>query len=49
MIKNQILGICKAEGKQNVEISLKIVAVWTLIFTNAFFISYFFVRLLHLL
>ncbi len=28
-------------------ISVKRVAIWTLIFTDAFFLSYFFVRLFH--
>jgi hypothetical protein len=43
---NQILGICETEGVRRIEISFKRVIIWTLIFTNAFFISYFFGRLL---
>jgi len=40
-----ILGIQEIEGVRKVEISLKRVVTWTLIFTNAFFVSYFFVKL----
>jgi len=41
----EILGIQEIDGVRKVEISLKRVATWTLIFTNAFFVSYFFARL----
>jgi hypothetical protein len=34
---------------KKVEISLKRVVTWILIFTNAFFISYFFARLFQLI
>ncbi len=44
---NQILGISETEGARKIEISFKRVSIWTLIFTNAFFIVYFFGRLLH--
>ncbi len=44
---SQILGICETEGVRKIEISFKRVTLWTLIFTNAFFIVYFFARLLH--
>jgi hypothetical protein len=45
MSKDQILGICEAGGVRRIEISLERVASWTLIFTNAFFVSYFFAKL----
>jgi hypothetical protein len=45
MSRNQILGICEVEGVRKVEISFERVASWTLVFTNAFFISYFFAKL----
>ena len=44
---NQMPGICETEGVRKIEISFKRVTLWTLIFTNAFFIAYFFGRLLH--
>ncbi len=44
---NQIIGICEIEGTRKIEISFKRVSIWTLVFTNAFFIAYFFGRLLH--
>jgi hypothetical protein len=40
-----ILGIYKIQGVKKVEMSLERVITWTLIFTNAFFISYFFAKL----
>jgi len=43
---NQLLGVYEIEGKRKVEISLKRVTIWTVIFTNAFFVSYFLGRLL---
>jgi len=46
---NQALGICEIEEVRRIEISFERVAIWTLIFTNAFFISYFFGRLLKLI
>ncbi|NWF93188.1 MAG: hypothetical protein HXY46_09740 [Syntrophaceae bacterium] len=45
---NQLLGICEMDGVRRIEISFKRVATWTLIFTNAFFVPYFFARLLRL-
>jgi hypothetical protein len=45
MSKEQILGICEAGGVRRIEISLERVASWTLVFTNAFFVSYFFAKL----
>jgi len=43
---NQILGICETESVRRIEISFKRVVNWTLIFTNAFFVSYLFGKLL---
>jgi hypothetical protein len=43
---NQLLSIYEIIKAERVEISFKRVAVWTLIFTNIFFISFFFGRLL---
>jgi len=45
MSKDQILGIRETGGIRRIEISLERVASWTLIFTNAFFLSYFFAKL----
>ena len=49
MNMNQMIGVCETEGVRRIEISLERVAVWTLIFTNAFFVSYFFGKLLFLI
>jgi len=43
---NQIITIPKAESVKKYGISFRRVTVWTLIFTNAFFLSYFIARLL---
>jgi hypothetical protein len=38
--------ICDGEtGASSIEINFKRVATWTLIFTNVFFVSYFFAKL----
>jgi len=44
---NQRWSIGTIKRAERVEISFKRVAVWTLIFTNIFFISFFFGRLLN--
>jgi hypothetical protein len=49
MNANQALSICEVEeGARRVEINPKRVSEWVLIFTNLFFISYFFGRLLRI-
>jgi len=48
MTANEILGIQETEEGRKIEISYKRVANWTLIFTNAFFVSYFFAKLFRL-
>jgi hypothetical protein len=49
MNANQALSICEVEeGVRRVEINPKRVAEWVLIFTNLFFVSYFFGRLLRI-
>jgi len=45
MSRDQILGIREEEGVRRIEISLERVASWTLLFTNAFFVTYFFAKL----
>jgi|YelNatPaOPRAMG01_1025707.scaffolds.fasta_scaffold292001_2 hypothetical protein len=46
-------NICEIELKsleaKRIEINPERVAVWTLIFTNAFFVSYFFAKLFRLI
>jgi hypothetical protein len=44
--KEILLGIRETEEGRKIEISFQRVASWTLIFTNAFFLSYFFAKLL---
>jgi hypothetical protein len=46
MIREEVLGVRQVEGVRRIEISLERVATWTLIFTNVFFVSYFFGKLL---
>jgi hypothetical protein len=41
----EILGIQETERGRKIEISLERVASWALVFTNAFFVSYFLARL----
>jgi len=45
MNAHQALSICQMEEVKRIEISFERVATWTLIFTNAFFVPYFFGRL----
>jgi len=44
---NQIAYISELEGVRRIEINLERVAIWTLVFTNSFFVSYFFAKLFH--
>jgi hypothetical protein len=41
----KILGIHETEEGRRIEISFERVVIWTLIFTNAFFVPYFFAKL----
>jgi len=41
----EILGICETEEGREIEINFQRVASWTLIFTNTFFLTYFFAKL----
>jgi hypothetical protein len=45
MSGQEILGIQETGEEKKIEISFERVAGWTLIFTNAFFVSYFFAKL----
>jgi hypothetical protein len=45
MSDKEMLGIHETEEGRNIEISFQRVASWALIFTNAFFVSYFFAKL----
>ncbi|MGZ6193211.1 MAG: hypothetical protein ACXWME_11045 [Syntrophales bacterium] len=45
MSGNEILGIHETEEGRKIKIDSKRIASWVLIFTNAFFLSYFFVKL----
>ncbi len=42
----EILGVQETEKERKIEINFERVASWTLVFTNAFFVSYFFAKLL---
>jgi hypothetical protein len=43
---NQILGIHETErGIKRIEVSVKRIIIWALVFTNMFSVSYFFVKL----
>ncbi len=48
MSGKELLGIRETEEGRRIVIDSKRIASWTLIFTNAFFISYFFAKLLRL-
>jgi hypothetical protein len=45
MSGKEILGIVETEEGRKIGIDFKRVLCWTLVFTNAFFLSYFFARL----
>jgi len=46
---NQVLGISELRCARRIEINLERVAIWTLVFTNSFFLSYFFAKLFNLI
>jgi hypothetical protein len=48
MNEEQILGVIEAWGVRKIETRMEEVAVWVLIFTNVFFLTYFLARLFHL-
>lgn len=49
MNTNEMSGVYEiGEGVRKVEINPKRVAEWALIFTNLFFVSYFFIKLFRL-
>jgi hypothetical protein len=45
MSGKEILGIQETEEGRKIEINFERVVLWTLVFTNAFFVSYFFAKL----
>jgi hypothetical protein len=48
MVREEVMGIREVEGVRRIEISFERVATWTLVFTNVFFVSYFFGKLFQL-
>jgi hypothetical protein len=46
MSGKEMLGIQETESGRKIEVSLERVASWALVFTNVFFVSYFFAKLL---
>ncbi|MGB9630036.1 MAG: hypothetical protein ACPL6D_15380 [Thermodesulfobacteriota bacterium] len=49
MSLNRILGVREVEGARKIEISLRRIALWALIFSNAFCVPYFFAKLFRLI
>ena len=47
VIGKKLFGIQETEEGRRIEISFTRVSLWTLVFTNAFFVSYFFAKLFH--
>ncbi len=45
MSGKEILGIQETEEGRRIEFSFERIASWALVFTNAFFVSYFFAKL----
>jgi hypothetical protein len=45
MSGSEISGIQETEGGRKIEVNFERVTSWALVFTNAFFLSYFFARL----
>jgi hypothetical protein len=48
-ISTETLGARRIEEAKKIEISIERIAIWTLVFTNAFFICYFLGRLFRLI
>lgn len=48
MVREEVMGVREVEGVRKIEISIERVATWTLVFTNVFFVSYFFGKLFQL-
>ncbi len=48
MSGKELLGIRETEKGRRIELDPGRIASWTLIFTNAFFVSYFFAKLFRL-
>jgi hypothetical protein len=46
MSDQEILRVQETEKERKMKVSFERVASWTLVFTNAFFVSYFFAKLL---
>jgi hypothetical protein len=49
MSVNQLIGICDLEGLRKIDISYERIALWALVFTNTFFITFFFAKLFNLI
>ena len=49
MIDNQGLALYQVETVRRIEINVERIGIWTLIFTNAFFVTYFLAKLLQVL
>lgn len=49
MSLSRILGLREIEGTRKIEISLRRIALWALIFSNAFCVPYFFAKLFRLI
>lgn len=45
--REKIFGIHETGERREIEINFESVVGWALVFTNAFFVSYFFARLFH--
>jgi hypothetical protein len=48
MVREEVMGVREVAGARKIEISFERVATWTLVFTNVFFVSYFFGKLFQL-
>jgi hypothetical protein len=49
MINNQTLALYQVRTVRKIEVNAERVAIWTLIFTNTFFVTYFFAKLFQVL
>ncbi len=45
MVFSRVLGVREVKGTMKIEINPKRIVLWTLIFSNAFFVPYFFAKL----
>jgi len=49
MSVNQLIGVYDLDGLRKIDISYERITIWALVFTNTFFITFFFTKLFNLI